>query len=555
MELGYGLGIGLQVRPKDYVELVKSRDAAQAKGQAAKKAAADKALERTNERFSKEILGTKTLAIHQPLYDGIVNDYYKTLEEEALNPSPNFTRANQKLTEATDGIANLGNQYKLFETLSNDAAKYGISPNELQQIRTEKDPAKLGKWLTENGNGTFQLDNSSGIPQLVSRPIEYTPIKKTFDAYATQTRLFNDKNAGTELNEKFGPSTIRYYGINPAAKDAFVYSIIASPSMYESAAKEYRSSMAGKPKPAIGSPEEIEAVTQFTGDTYEKMAKPLLMRDEYRDVRSLINVKTVPDAEKGSAPSYGLQYRNIFGKFSLGSQAQWGIKQVKFNGGVPVGTLHANTGEDVVSAIGEYSIGEIIIAPVATKSMTLSYKNPVDGTVYTKNYIKGQPIPKEFEVEALKQGGVDYDMLGQASFTPTGGAAIPVMIPPGTSINQAYYGLDTKEKPEFDRTLKSMRENLAAYNKLDKTFQAQLLAKYKDFDTIFKSQEYLGQRQILGKPKPGANNTGTPPAPAPANTGTGGVKNDFTLYQEYKKKKGANHLTLKDWIKAKKPTQ
>ena len=41
MELGYGLGIGLQVRPKDYVELVKSRDAAQAKGQAAKKAAAD----------------------------------------------------------------------------------------------------------------------------------------------------------------------------------------------------------------------------------------------------------------------------------------------------------------------------------------------------------------------------------------------------------------------------------------------------------------------------------------------------------------------------------
>ena len=77
MELGYGLGIGLQVRPKDYVELVKSREAAQTKAQVAKKAAADKALERTYERFTKEVGGATVLPVNQSMYDSSIDDFYR----------------------------------------------------------------------------------------------------------------------------------------------------------------------------------------------------------------------------------------------------------------------------------------------------------------------------------------------------------------------------------------------------------------------------------------------------------------------------------------------
>jgi uncharacterized protein YktA (UPF0223 family) len=368
---------------------------------------------------------------------------------------------------------------------------------------------------------------------LVSRPIQYTPIKKTFDEYAADKNLFNDKSAGTEFNEKFGPNTIRYYGINPAAKDAFVYSVTTSPSMYESAAKEYRGAMAGKAKPAIGSPEEKEAVIKFTGDTYEKMAKPLLMNEKYSDRRTIVNVNTVPPKERGDAPTYGLQPRNLYTELTMNAQATWGIGEISFTGGTPKGIRNANTGELIKSAAGKYDSGEIIIAPVATKNMSMSYTFPQTGQVFKFDYAAGDPIPKEFEVEALKQGGITYSKLAMAEYTPSGAKSnpFPVVIPPGTAVNNAYGKLDAKEKPAFDKILKDLNTNLAKFNSLDKAFQNELLEKYKDFDTIFESQEYKGQRQILGK------------------SNTGSDYNDYKAFQ-----KGGGTLSYDDWISKGKPT-
>ena len=273
MALGFGLGIGLQGTPKDYVDLVKSREAAKQKAAAAKQAKDQASAQRLYEKWTYDLGKATVLPIHEPDRDKIVNDTFSVLESEIDSDTPNFNRANLVVTQAKNKLNELSAQKKYVDEINQDPYKRGFTSEEINVLTTERDPVKFAERIGKVGVGVTYDPNTKKIGLLSLDGYSDNTIDKQLESYfkALGESAYDPNNIKEKIDVK--GTRYQYYGVNPLFKTSFVNKALQSPHMIREFQQIYKNENPDKPTIDIRTPEGNLAYTEYVNNKYDNYAE------------------------------------------------------------------------------------------------------------------------------------------------------------------------------------------------------------------------------------------------------------------------------------------
>jgi hypothetical protein len=511
MALGFGLGIGLQGTPKDYVDLVKSREAAKQKAAAAKGAKEQAAAQRLYEKFTYDLGKVTVLPIHEAERDKIVNDTFTVLESEMESDTPNFNRANLVVTQAKNQLNEIAAQKKAFDAVAVKGSDYGFAPQELQVVGSVSDPKQMNEAISKVGVNTFYDPNTNRFS--FSPVFDYKSVDQSFNEYVgkKQQLLFNEKESGQKMREVVNGKIVEYYGLNPDAQAAWVNSQMISPSSVVDFKRDRRNK--GLAIPDLATPEGQGELRSFLENTYKEKALPLYQRKVYGKPGDItINVGGEEEYKPGKV-STAFTTNRMGGNlgFTWGSFGSFPV-DTEGVGKVQTSLRNATTLEYIDSSTGTFKTGTADLAVVSSRRMTL-VKNgkpfPIE---------KGEVIPIELQKQVNPSDTkVGVVMVGE--FTPTAGGVTRSVFSSTDQddFTRAYFKGDKGEKKIIDNAYESLKKRLENLNALPPEKRNEILQKYDSWT------DYLNSDEAKAATEP-AKTTAAPKLRTTTNAGRTGGK-------------------------------
>ena len=506
MAIGFGLGLGLQGTPKDYVDLVKSREAAKQKAAAAKGVKEQAAAQRLYEKFTYDLGKVTVLPIHEAERDKIVNEAFSVLESEMESDVPNFNRANLVVTQARNQLNEIAAQKKSFDSFAVKGSDYGFSPQELQTVGSISDPKQMNDAISKVGVNTVYDPNTNRFS--FSPVFDYKPIDQSFNEYVGKKGkfLFNDASAGTKYKEIINGKAYTYYGLNPDSQAAWVNAQMISPSSQVDFKNDRRNK--GLAIPNLATPEGQGELKTFLESSYKEKALPLLERvGTGKPGEFNVNIGGEDEYKPGKV-STSFTVNRMGGNlgFTWGSFGSFPV-DTEGVGKVQTNLRNATTLEYINSSTGTFKTGTADLAVVSSRRLTL-VKN---GKAFPIE--KGEVIPVELQKQVNPSDTkVGVVMVGE--FTPTAGGATQSVFSSTDQddFTRAYFKGDKGEKKIIEDAQEALKKRLENLNALPPEKRNEILQKYNSWTDYLNSDEAQAAA-------PAAKPARTSSAPAPKTGG------------------------------------
>jgi hypothetical protein len=472
MAIGYGLGIGLQGTPKDYVDIIRSRDAAAAKNAAAKAAREAKNLERAQEAFTRKLATTKVLAIHQKTVDDLTAQFYDAVDKEADNDTPNINEINRLATEIGNKMNELAVTKSNWERIGKDAIAYGLTAEEAGLLSFESDPAVWEETLKKSGSGLVGFDPTTR-QVVINAQKGYKPVGQIFNEYTNEGANDNiyDYTKPVATSSRAG-SKIEIFGVNPAVADAFAAQNLDNPFIDRDMFVEYRNK--GKSLPQIGTPDYATAKATYLKDKFNELSKNFQLERETRPAGQYkTTIINTPAQKAVGAPSYDKQTNTYLGGIKTGVSDGYNVYGSFVSDlaasipGIPYGAVSLDDHERVSGSLGTASTSTLYIVPVF-KADTPS--KILDKTGSPITFKKGEIVP--VSMEDSQKNNLEYKMVGIGIVEPAAGSnatAISMQLPASSTIQAIKAKLSEQEKAAFERHIDDMNNTV---NKLNKSISS-----------------------------------------------------------------------------------
>lgn len=413
MDWNVGIGIGLQGRPQMFEGVARAREAAAQQYQAKKQQQQAKKLQDAEQAFMRQLQGKDYLPVDRKRIDNSVADAWEIIKSQADSEEPDMLSINQVVSKVVQDATNADKRKKNATTVLTRPGDYALSLDDAQILMTTEDPDALIEQLTLRGSGGLGYDKETG--EFFVNPIKnYTGTQEFAASFVNKAKdaIFTETLPDEEF--KINNTTFRGRAINPEIKNAFIQSRLSGENL-EMVRREMNMSVwYGKPKPARGSQEEMDAMTQYVGGVYDQYVNPMRLRDRAGKGGGInVTVNTGAQADKPGSFTTSTENYNIYSDlsnrlglpgFSFRSKGGLVVPNKRLQGApIPTTMFDAETGERIASTGGEIVSSKIITAPVYTgrpKSFELQDRNgrPIpgpDGQPLKIELMPGKIIPTE----------------------------------------------------------------------------------------------------------------------------------------------------------------
>jgi hypothetical protein len=499
MAIGYGLGLAFQGTPKDYVELVKSKQAAQQKA-ALNKATKDAArLQRTYDDFIRQVGTSSVLPINEKDVMNELNTFRTVMDAETEKDSPDFNTVTQAATQAVFNIKQMAAKKKAWDPIRPNAIKYGFTPEEVAAIDSETDPVKLQAILNENGSGLVNYDPTTNAMSFT--PVsDFKPLGESLEDFfkVNSGQIFNTPETGKQT--KIDKTNILYYGVDPNTKSIFVTENLNTPSANVNFETALRRS--GHPIPQRNTDEYLIKQTEFLGNAFEADAKNRYKREKIGSGATFnINI----GGDKGYTPgaiSNTFQTNKMGGDANL-SYGQFSSFPVDTEGitNVPSNFRNSTTLEPISASAGKFKTGPAILTVVASRDINVNVRGK------TETIKKGEVIPDQYQNQVYKTYGSNAAKVGivvVGEFVPTGGGTTQPVFASSSedAFTRNYIDANKDGKPIVGKAYKDLMERLNKLNSLTPSQRDEIFKKYGSWT------EYLNSNEPI-KTSTGASTKGT----------------------------------------------
>lgn len=456
MALGFGLGLGLQGTPKDYVDLVKSREAAKAKAAAAKQAKDQAAVQRLYEKFTYSNKDRSFLPIHQEPADVIIQGVLDTFDEGLSSDSPNYTQIYSKVAQAQSQLNNFVAQKKYIDEINQDPYKRGFTPQAMQVVTTERDPEKFAEQMSRVGVG-FSFDKNSrnlGFAALTDFPSN--TVDKQLESYFKPLgESAYDPREIKAVNDVKG-TRYEYYGLAKQFKDAFMSASLQNPGSRREFEMVYQSNNPDKPLIDVTTPEGLTAFNDYLNNKYDTYTESKLTSKSGRAEYQPPALTKTEEAVFDIVPYQLYEGRNG----SVPSAAGIGFQSVKVTSLIPAGMIDQEQ-----------------LLQIKNPSGTLSFSG-----FYAVPHISGKPVM----VKDIKDNG-DIELkiaAGGKLETSSGPPRTAYSFAPATQ-SSALQSVNRDERNALAKKLDELKKAVKEFNSLDKE------SKRLVYDELMKGEQNL----------------------------------------------------------------
>lgn len=482
MAIGYGLGIGLQAKPKDYVEILKAREAAAQKAKAAKAAKDEAAINRLNEKFTYKMGEGKVLPWQQGEKDKLIIEWEKIAQEEAEKPDPDFNRLTRFTMDAMSKMTDMRVQYDDAHKFFINPTKYGFTPEESQMILGERDPQKVADFASKKGVGITIVDNRF-IPTAVDGYSDNTFDKTFYEWYRNvgdQSFDWGKEIKPSETGNVLG-ARYEYSGLSREAKDGFMINNANNPYLFREFVIE-KTANTGK-RVDLNDPNLKNEYTAYISEKYDKNAEALrASRTGYEGKKTIIQNITpgsTPSTFEMAPPTVNVA--KVGGDYSdFGSI---GVTATNMITPTQKGWVDQDNGRPANLSGGSFKFSKFLV--VASDKNTIQY----DKDFKSKGY------PQKLSVATYGA----YTQYG--SSTPLS----VVNVDPNVSAGISSQAMDAKEKASLDAAYNKAQNAVDEYNKLsdsDKKAVWNLRANNKNIIQAIDEYKSGKKASSAGKMKP-----------------------------------------------------
>lgn len=507
MAIGYGLGLGLQGTPRDYVELAKNREAARQKYQAEKQKKKADEVNEVMKNFMGKVGPETVLPVHQRAKDELITNAFKTFEANVGTDTPNMMEIFKTTNETVAKLNDYNEQFKIFKQLQQNPGATGLFQNDIDIVSSTSDPAELARRLQEEGSGGLDFDPNTNFFS-IKKVGKFQPASAQLTDFVTKNKdlIFYDREQGTPQKFKVNNTTVEYFGMDQGAKNMFMSSALSGDN-YESTRREFRVNELsnGRKPPVQGSPEEVDAVKGYVSGLYDQAAATLLDDRNYTKSKGItINNFPAQDQKQPGTPDFNPRTNKILSEsnaFSGGAEytalGTYSIPSENFLTSVPTYARNTDTGEQVSSSQGEFRNGSIQIVPLTKQARTLRDPNSgmeitlEAGTIIPNNLLR-EFVANDFDFE--------YNTVAFGAFKPVGkDSEIPVYFLSKDTENNVFFGENKDNKKAFEAGLKAVQDKVKTFKNLPKEKKAEMIAKYGNVETIFENIGTPESEQLTGK--------------------------------------------------------
>lgn len=523
MAIGYGLGLGLQGTPKDYVELAKNREAAKQKYQAEQQKKKADEVNEVMKNFMGKVGPETVLPVHQRAKDELITNAFKTFEANVGTDTPNMMEIFKTTNETVGKLNDYNEQFKIIRQLEQNPGKSGLFQNDIDIVTSTSDPIELQRRLQEEGSGGLDFDPNTNFFS-IKKVGNFRPASTQLNEFVTKNSdfIFYNREQGKPQNFKLNGYNVEYYGMDPGAKEMFLSSSLAGDN-YESTRREFRMNELanGRKPPVQGSPEEVEAVKGYVSNLYDQAAVTLLNDQKYREGKGItINNFPAQDQTEPGSPDFTPRQNRIYAEnpaypngTTYTSLMTYQLPKTTVLRGVPSYARNVETGKLIKNSQGEFSNGAIEGAFLTKKPVTL--KSRITGQdIYLE---AGTLITDDLMLEAALND-VDFEVATVAfgAFKPTGKQGeFPTYFKSKDTENAVFFrGMPKAQAEAFKESIKTMQRGVEKFKNLPAEKKKEMIEMYgSDVKPMF---EKLGESP--SNPQSKNPNQGKAPAPAPAKT-------------------------------------
>jgi len=455
MAIGYGLGLAFQGTPKDYSELVRSREAAKQKAAAAKAAKEQSALDKLYERWTFSNKDRSYLPVHQDAASKTVNDVLDVFSEAQQSDTPNFTEVYRKVGQAMIDLNGYVSQKKYFDEINQDPYNRGFTVDEIQAIQTERDPNKLFDVIQKRGVGiSFDKENLMIGFRPSDKFADNTVLKQLEGYFKTLGESAYDPKEIIAVNDVKG-TRYEYSGISKQAKDSWIESAAINPGSIREFEMTYKANNPDYLGMVDFSKDDIQkGYLDYLSQNYDKYVAPKLSaksgRADYVPPTTTTEEKSVYDI---------LGYTSYVargGAEDIGSAGGIGLQKVSASTGIPSDLIDVDTFLPVRESSGTITYSQFLAIPVSPsgKPEVLSKMNYDD--IQLKVATKGVLEPSKNKVP---RSVYSFDKSTQQT---------------------AYQNVDSKEKPALAEAIKKLEDAVNKFNSLPAAKRNEIYLKLQE---------------------------------------------------------------------------
>jgi hypothetical protein len=548
--MNIGLGLGLQGTPDMHLGIVKSRQAAKDKYDAAQQKKKGDQISRFYQNFTKSLEGKRYLPVDERRISESSAAWYDFVETQVESGNPDMNAISEMTYKVQSEAAKANAQREMYDKIATNPKDAGVFGEDLRVLQSETDPNKLEE-AARSGSGSWQYNKETGevIWDLLPK---YTPVEDQMQKFVKDNGqyIFVATEEPKEAYNIKGQS-VRNVSINPAAKLMFVENATSGENL-RSTLREYSADPMnrGKGRPDPTTQEGMTTLQNYAGQAFDDAANSLLKQQIFKESKGITNIFNPNEQKEIELVMTTPQRENIYEEadvtdafgnqieLSVTSQGGVVLPEQEFVTSIPTNTFNTKTRERIKASRGTIKGGSIGIYAVAKKTV----RGKVPGTTDRYFEIKaGEVIPNELLPIMVKAAGLTYKKMVKAEFVPTGlKDAIPVMFPAtGEVEGLAFQGANKDKARMIDDSVKKLNDLLVGLKGLSEKQQFELINNYEgDFITNIEAinDQYINpNRGGAGSGDKDKAKSGNPPAPTKGGSGV-------MTYPEWKKATGKTNF-------------
>lgn len=479
MDWNVGIGIGLQGRPQMFEGVARAREAAAQQYQAKKQQQQAAKLQKAEQAFLRQVQGKDYLPVDENRVNTLITDFNELIEQQSELEEPDYSAIAQLTQKATQEIYRADQRKKNFDRVAQRPGEFGLTLDDVNIVYSSKDPNEIVQRFSEFGSGGMVYIPETG--EFAINPIKNYSNTPEFAARFVKDagdRIFTESLPDEEF--KINNTTFRGRAVNPEMRQAFIASRLSGENL-EMVRREMNMSVwYGKPKPARGSQEELDAMAEYVGNVFDQNILPMRVRDRAgKGAGVSVVVNNAPENEPGAVSTEQTDlniYSDIsrqmglpgFSTTSIGSIV---IPNTKLGGiSVPTNAYNARTGKRITETSGTILSSKIDILPVY-KGEAINVptgQKDVSGKPMTFRLEKGMIVPNEIlaSLGARIPNQFEFRKMAVSEFKPTGenSKAISIYYPAGDLEDGAVNEKSGKERVRLTEQM-NLLNKLATENK------------------------------------------------------------------------------------------